>query len=54
MSYDIDCTVKTMACDVDLVEECTVKAVFYDVWLTSDYLVDLEQCGSFWNHVVGL
>ena len=27
VSYDIDCTVKIVTCDVDLVEECTVKAV---------------------------
>ena len=35
MPYDVDlveqCTVKAVPYDIDLVEECTVKAVPYDV-----------------------
>ena len=43
-----------MSCDVHLVEQCTVKAVFCDMLLTSDSLADLEECESIWNLVGGL
>ena len=31
-----------------------VKAVSYDVLLTSDSLADVEQFKSIWNHMGGL
>ena len=34
---------KAVFSDIDLVEQC-IKAVSYDVLLTSDSLADLEQC----------
>ena len=46
-------TVKAVSYDVD-VEQCMVKVVSYDGPLTSDSLVNLEQCESIWNHVSGL
>ena len=46
-------TVKAVSYDVD-VEQCMVKVVSYDGLLTSDSLVNLEQCESIWNHVSGL
>ena len=40
-----------MSSDVDLVEQCTVKAVSCDVLLTSDSLANLEQYESIWYFV---
>ena len=44
---------KAVFSDIDLVEQC-IKAVSYDVLLTSDSLADVEQYKSIWNHVGGL
>ena len=46
-------TVKAVFSDTDLIEQC-IKAVSYDVLLTSDSLSDIVECESNWNHVGGL
>lgn len=47
------CLQQARSCVLD-VEQCTVKAVFCDVLLTSDCIADLEQCECIWNLVGGL